>query len=143
MPAKTSKTADTAKINGVFDGATIDAVKQGAARSAELNKDNLDALTRSLTATAKGVEALGSESRAFAKQTMEEGIEASKAMMSAKTIQEFMTLQTDYSRSVFDQFVNQATKVNDIAKCMAEDAYAPLNERATALAEVMQKSGTA
>ena len=127
----------------VFDSSTMEAIQKGTERSVEMNKDNMDALSRSLTAAAKGIETLSSENLAFAKQTMDEGIKASKAMMSAKSVQEFITLQTDYSRSVFDQFVNQATKMNDIAMCMAKDSYAPINERVTALAEVIQKSRAA
>lgn len=137
MPTKAKET-----VPG-FDKSTIEAVQQGAEKTVDMSKDNMEAWMQSMTATAKGFEKLSGENLEFAKHTMDESIKASKAMMSAKTMQEFITLQTDFTRSMFDQFVNQATKINDMTMSMAKDSYAPINDRVTAFAELMQKARAA
>ena len=131
MPTKAKETTPG------FDKSTMEAVQQGAERTVDMSKDNMEAWMQSMNATAKGLEKLSGENLEFAKHTMDESIKASK------TMQEFITLQTDFTRSMFDQFVNQATKINDMTMSMAKDSYAPINDRVTAFAELIQKARAA
>ncbi len=140
----TSNTAD-AGLNGfaAFNGAngpTIEVIQKSIERTVEMNKENVEAFVGSMTAATKGLEVLSGESVTFAKQIFDEGVKAGKAMMAVKSPQEFMTLHSDYSRSVFDQFVNQATKVNDLGMTAMKSAFAPLNERVTSLSRAVQKA---
>lgn len=128
-----------AALNGA-NGPKLEVVQKSIERAVEMNKENVEALVESMTAAAKSLEVLSGESLTFAKQVFDESIKTGKAMMAVKSPQEFMTLHSDYSRSVFDQLVNQATKVNDLGMTAIKSAFAPINERVTNLSKAVQKS---
>ncbi len=128
-----------AGLNGV-NGPTLEAFQNGIEKAVVANKENVEAFVESMTAATKGLEVLSGESLSFAKQIFEDGVKASKAIMSVKSPQEFFTLHSDYSRSVFDQLVNQATKVNDLGMTAMKNAYAPINDRVTTLSKAVQKA---
>lgn len=143
--AEADTTSDTlngfAGINGV-NAPTLEALQHGVERAVEMNKETVEAFVESMTAATKAIEVLSGESLTFAKQVFEDGVKASKAMMSVKSPQEFMTLHGEYTRSVFDQIVNQATKVNDLNMTAMKNAYAPINDHVTALSKAVQKART-
>lgn len=122
------------------NGPTLEVVQKSIERAVEMNKENVEAFVESMTSTMKSLEMLSGESLGFAKQVFDESIRTGKAMMAVKSPQEFMALHNDYSRSVFDQLVNQATKINDLGMTAMESAFAPINERVTKLSKAVQKS---
>lgn len=126
-------------LNGI-PAPSLEAFKTSIERAVEMNKENVEALVECMTAATKGIEILSGESLSFVKQVISDSVKASKEMFSVKSPQEFMTKQSDFSRSVFDQFVNQATKVNDLGMTAMKNAYAPINERVTSLAKSAQQS---
>lgn len=119
---------------------SVEAIQKGIERAAEMNKENMGALVESITAATKGLEVLGGESMTFAKLILDEGMKASKAMMAVKSPQEFMTLHNEFTRSIIDQLVNQATKVNDLGMTAMKGAYAPINERVATMTKAVQKA---
>lgn len=140
---ETNISGDTVNGFASFNSAgapTIEAFQHSVERAVELNKENVEAFVESMTAATKGLEVLNGESLAFAKHVFEDGVKAGKAMMAVKSPQEFFTLQGEYTRSVVDQFVNQATKVNDLSMTALKNAYAPINDRVTTMAKAVQKA---
>lgn len=135
MAAKT-----TSKTAAGIDSLTPEALQKGVERTVEFNREYFEAIVQSVTTAAKGLETLGNENLAFAKHTMEEGVKAAKAIMAVKSVQDFVSLQSEYSRSAFDQFVNQAAKINDLSQTITKDAYAPVNGRAVAFYEEIRKA---
>lgn len=133
-----SKTTDDAK-----DPVSIEAVQKGVERVVEANKEYIEAMVQSMTTAAKGLETLSTENLAFAKRSVEEGMKTAKAFMAVKTLQDYITLQTEYTRSTFDQFVNQATKINDLTQSLTKETYAPINSRVVAFAEEIKKARAA
>lgn len=132
---------DTGAIDPTaFNGVSVDAFKKGFEKAAELNKQNIEALVESITAVTKGLEVIGSEAVSYTKQALEEGVKAGKALLAVKSPQDFATLQSDYTRAAFDQFVNQASKFNDLSMTAVKNAYAPINERVTAVSKLVQKT---
>lgn len=149
MATKSKSTVDKDTTGDILNGfagldgihaPSLKALQKGVEQTVEMNKENVEALVESITAAAKGLEVLSGESLSFTKHIIEEGVKAGKAMMSVKSPQEFFTLQSDYSRLVYDQLVNQATKVNDLGMTAMKNAYAPINDRVTSLAKAVQKS---
>lgn len=115
-------------------------VLQGIERAAEMSRENAEAFVQSLTAAAKCVEVLSTESISFAKQSVEDGVKAGNAMLAAKSPQDFMKLQGDYTRTAFDQMVNQAAKFNDLGMTAMKSIYAPVTERVTALSKAVHQN---
>jgi phasin family protein len=126
-------------LNGV-NAPGLEAFQHSIERAVEMNKENVEAFVECMTAATKGIEILSGESLSFVKQIFSDSVKASKDMFAVKSPQEFMTKQSDFSRSVFDQMINQATKVNDLGMTAMKKAYAPINERVTSLAKSVQQS---
>lgn len=142
--ATTKSTKTAAKTKEFVD---VDAVtKKGAEMAAKsyddviaFNQDNFDAMVEFGKATAKGVEELNAEVLAFNKVAIEENVAAAKAVMGAKTVQEAVDLQTEWAKAWFDSYMSQATKVGELTAKVAQEAFAPVNDRFSTAVEKMVK----
>ena len=88
----------------------------------------------------KGMESLTAEWLTYGKQSIEDSISATKAMMGAKTLQELIDLQTAFTKSSLDSFVNQGTKVTELTAKVAQDTFAPINGRVNAAVDKVVKA---
>jgi phasin family protein len=101
-------------------------------------KDNLDAVIASATVAGKGAEKLNADTMNFAKKSMEDTVAASKALTSAKSVQEMIELQTNFMKSSMDAYMSQINSVTDLYAGTVKDAMAPLNARVSAAVEMVQ-----
>lgn len=144
--------ASKAQFDGLIKASTEAAEKLMAASKERLektvkgydevstfNKQTVEAMVSAGTVTAKGLESLNAEVMAFAKSQMEGTIAASKAIMTAKTLQEFIDLQSGYAKTAFDGYVAQSTKLGEMASKLAKDAFAPINVQVQVAVEKFSK----
>ena len=118
-----------------------DAVEKSLTQLNELNahsKTNLEAVIASVTAQAKGAEALGAQAMAYSKKAVEDHVAAAKSLSGAKSVQEVIELQTTYAKSALDAYISEVSKMSDIVSTSVKDAVKPLNERVTAAVERLQ-----
>ncbi|ODT62424.1 MAG: phasin family protein [Phenylobacterium sp. SCN 69-14] len=118
-----------------------DAVEKSLTQLNELNahsKKNLEAVIASVTAQAKGAEALGAQAMAYSKKAVEDHVAAAKSLSGAKSVQEVIELQTAYAKSALDAYIAEVSKMSDIVSTSMKDAVKPLNERVTAAVERLQ-----
>ena len=59
--------------------------------------------------------------------------------MTAKTLQEFIDLQSGYAKTAFDGYVAQSTKLGEMTSKLAKDAFAPINVQVQAAVEKFGK----
>lgn len=121
------------------------AVKEGFEKSlnalndfSAFQKETVDAVIASANTTSKSVEALNANSIAFAKKSMEDGVTAAKSMSSAKSIQELIEIQADYTKSSLDAYLSEVNKATELMSSMFKDGFKPLNDRVAAAVEVAQ-----
>lgn len=100
-----------------------------------LGKETANAVMAASTAYTKGLEQLTAEWLSFSKQSVEEGIATTKALMGARTIQEVVDLQATFAKAQFDQMVNQSAKFGEMATKVAQETFEPINARATLAVE--------
>jgi phasin family protein len=118
-----------------------DAVEKSLVGLNEANaysKKNLEAVIASVTAAAKGAEALGAETLAYSKSAMETQVAAAKSLSGAKSVQEVVELQTSFAKSAMEAYIAQMTKASEIVSASMKDSLKPLNERVTAAVERLQ-----
>lgn len=118
-----------------------DAVEKSLAGLNEVNaysKKNLEAVIASVTAAAKGAEALGAETIAYSKSAMENQVAAAKSLSGAKSVQEVLELQTGFAKSALEAYIAQVSKASEIVSASMKDSMKPLNERVTAAVERLQ-----
>ncbi len=77
-------------------------------------KDAMEAWMQSAAAARKGLYAINSENLIFIRQSVGEAVTTFKATMAAKSVEDYMALQTDYARSTLDSCVNQSSKVGEV-----------------------------
>ncbi|MCC7274217.1 MAG: phasin family protein [Alphaproteobacteria bacterium] len=119
------------------------AVAKGYDELNAIGKDNVDALVKASTICAKGFEAIGKEVVNYTQARVESNLAAMKALMGARTLKEFVDLQTEFARSSFDQLVTESTKLSEIGVKVANDAFAPLNARVNTVVEKLTKPAAA
>lgn len=116
-----------------------DAALKGYDELAALNKDNMDAFVKAANIMSKGVEDLGKAYWAFAQSSVETGVEASKALLGARTINDVVDIQTDLVRSSVDTAIAEGTKLTEMAIKVTNESAAPLQQRYTAAVEKAMK----
>jgi phasin family protein len=105
---------------------------------ATFNRHNIEAFIRSANAAAKGFEQINSEILTFSRQALEDGVAAAKAVMTSKSLQEAVEVQSDFAKTAFDTYVGQVSKMGDLVSTVTRDAFEPFNDRVKAIVELVQ-----
>jgi len=141
---KATATAEFAMANGA------DAIKAGFEKALKgydavlgFNKETAEAVAKSATVAGKGVETLNNEIYAYSKQSIEDTIAASKAIMGAKSVHEAFEFQTDFAKSAFETYVGELSKFGELMTATTKDTFAPLQGRVQAWLEVVQTTRAA
>lgn len=139
MAAKTA--AETFATSGA--AAFKDSIEKSIAALTDLNahsKKNLEAVMASVTAATKGAESLGAEAMAYSKKSMEDHVAAAKTLAGAKSVQEAMEYQTSFAKTAFEGYVAEMKKMAELASTSVKESLSPINERVTAMVELVQAS---
>jgi len=124
-----------------------EAFKEGFEKSLksvnELNafqKENAEAVIASATIAGKNAEMLNSNAVAYAKTSMESAVAATKALTSAKSVQDMIEVQTDFVKSSMDMFLAELNKTSEIYSGAVKDVTKPINDRFAASVEMVQSA---
>ncbi|MFP4519587.1 MAG: phasin family protein [Oceanicaulis sp.] len=127
--------------------ASNEAMKEGFEKSlnamnefSAFQKDTVDAVIASATATSKSFEEMNASAMAFAKKSMEDGVAAAKTMAGAKSVQELIEIHADYTKSTLDAYLSEVNKTTDLMSTLMKDGFKPLNDRMAAAVEAMQSA---
>jgi len=141
MAAAQSAKSTVEQITNAGNSAFKDAVDKSLTALNDVNahsKKNLEAVIASVTATAKGAEALTSETLAFSKSAMESQVAAAKSLTGIKSVQELFELQSGFAKTAMESYMAQMGKMSEILTASMKDAAKPLNERVTATVAAFQ-----
>lgn len=135
---------ETAMKNGA------DALKTGFEKAAKnydqflgYGKETIEAYMKAANVAGKGAETLHNEIYAFSKQSIEETVAATKALMATRSVHEAFELQSDYAKTTFDAYVSQMTKLGEIVAATTKDSFAPIQGRVQAWMDVVQNARAA
>jgi len=107
------------------------------------SKDTAEAVTQSTTTAGKGIESINSEIYSYSKQSIEEAVAATKAMLGSKSVHEAFEFQTDYAKSAFEAYVGELTKISELATVATKETFAPFRGRMQAWLDTVQSARTA
>ena len=141
MAAAEALKSNVDKFTAASNTAFKDGVEKTLAALNEANatsKKNLEAVVASVTAATKGAEALGAQAMAFSKTGFESQVAAAKSLASAKSVQEVVELQTAYAKTALETYMAEMGKMSEVVSASVKDSMKPLNERMTAMVELMQ-----
>ncbi len=147
---KTMTKAQTTAVNETIENITAagnEAFKEGFEKSLksvnEINsfaKDNVDAVIASATAAGKNAETLNANAVAYAKTSMESAVAATKALTTAKSVQDMIEVQTDFVKSSMDMFLGELNKTTDLYAGAVKEVAKPINDRFAASVEMVQSA---
>lgn len=118
----------------------VEKLTRGMEDAAQFGQENLEAVVASSKIAAKAHETVGAEVAAYSKKSYEDSLAAAKELTSSKSVTEFVEKQTAFTKSLFEGFVAEATKINDIYTAAAKEAFEPLNQRYSAAVERMKSA---
>jgi len=107
------------------------------------SKDTAEAYLRAANVAGKGFETLHSEIFAFTKQSVDDSLAATRAVLGSKSVQEAIEHQTDFARSAFDTYVGEVNRLNEIVLSTTKQAFEPIQGRIQAWVDVVQSSRAA
>ena len=121
----------------------VEKANQAMIKTAEemqkLSKENLEACIQCSTIIAKGMQELGREWTAYLQESMERSATAAKALMAARTMQEILTLQSDWLKASLDKMVAEATKMSEQTVKVTNEAMEPISARLSVTAEKLNE----
>jgi hypothetical protein len=88
-------------------------------------KEFLDSSLASLTAVTRDAQAISGEASNYARQVFETGTATVEKLLSAKSIEKVIEIQTAYAKQSYEGFVAESTKIGQLYADMAKDAYRP------------------
>jgi len=101
-------------------------------------KDTVAAYVKSANAAGKGAESFHNELHAFSKQSIEDSVAATKAVLGSKSVHEAFELQTDFAKSAFEAYVGEVTKLSELMVATTRQTMEPLHSRFQAWVEIVQ-----
>lgn len=119
----------------------IDRSLAAMSEASAFGKENFEALVASATAAQKGFETLSARYVAFSKLALENHVAATKSLMTSKSVQEFVEKQNEYAKSSFDAYIAEVTEAADLVAGVAKDTLKPINERVSAVGQLVQSAG--
>ena len=116
----------------------VEKMAKGVEDVTSFNQENVEAVMTSGKVFAKASEEASAEIIAFSKKSYEDSMAAAKEISSVKSVSEFFEKQTSFAKTAFENYVAEATKLNDIYSEAAKNAFAPMNDRFAAAADMVK-----
>lgn len=104
------------------------------------SKDNVEAVVKSSQILAKAAEELNKAISTFAQSSLELNVQASQALLGAKSLQDLVEVQQELARSSFDHFITGSSKISDMAVKVTNEAFEPIQARVNHTIEKLGKA---
>ena len=76
----------------------------------------------------KGWQTLAAEMNDYTKRSIEEGTSAFEKLLTAKSIDQAVEIQTSFAKRAYDEYMAQMTKVGTLYADIAKDAFKPFEK---------------
>jgi hypothetical protein len=88
-------------------------------------KEFADSGLKSFASLSKGAQAIAVEATDYTKKSFEAGSAAVEKLLSAKSFEKVIEIQSDFAKQSYESFVAEVTKISDLYAELAKDAYKP------------------
>jgi phasin family protein len=96
---------------------------------AAFSQDNLDIIVKTNTAAAKGYETMTKYLVDLAGKSFEDAVAAGKKLAAAKTVVEFVQIQTKLAQESVEVAMEEGKKLSDLTTSIVKDVTLPMTER--------------
>jgi hypothetical protein len=88
-------------------------------------KEFADSGLKSFASLSKGAQAIAVEATEYTKKSFEAGGVLIENLLSAKSFEKAIEIQSDYAKQSYEAFVAEVSKIGDLYAELAKDAYKP------------------
>jgi hypothetical protein len=88
-------------------------------------KENADAMMGAFGAITKGTQAIATEIADYSRRSFENGTKTMENLLSAKSLDKAVEVQSEYAKSAYEGYVTLATKLGQIYSDLAKEAFKP------------------
>jgi len=103
-----------------FDNATKDFQKMG--------KDNYEAVLKSYGQMNKGFQEIGTSFSDYTKQVFADATSTFEKLVGAKSLEHAIEIQSSYTKSAYENWMAEMTKIGEMYASVARDAYKPVEK---------------
>src|SRR5215470_4185609 len=94
----------------------------------KLNQSNVDAAMKVFGEWNKGWQAIAAEMTDYTKRSFEEGTATIEKLLSAKSFEQAIEIQTGYAKRAYDDYMHQVSKIGGLYADLAKEAYKPVEK---------------
>jgi hypothetical protein len=89
---------------------------------------NAEAAMKAFGEWNKGWQAIAAELTDYSKRSFEEGTATMEKLLSAKSFEQAVEIQTGYAKRAYDEYMHQMSKIGGLYAEMAKEAYKPVEK---------------
>jgi hypothetical protein len=89
---------------------------------------NLEAAMKAFGEWNKGMQAIAAEMTDYTKRSFEEGTATMEKLLSAKSFEQAVEIQTGYAKRAYDEYMHQLSKIGGLYAEIAKEAYKPVEK---------------
>ena len=94
----------------------------------KLGQQNVDTAMKMLGERSKGWQAIAAEMTDYTKRSFEEGTATVEKLLSAKSVEQAVEIQTGYAKRAYDDYMHQVSKLGGLYTELAKEAYKPVEK---------------
>ncbi len=99
--------------------------------TSKMSKEAMDSMLTTVSSMTKGFQQITAEATEYSKKSYEDSAAVVEKLVSAKSLDKAIEIQTDYAKNAYETFVAQATKMSEL---YADMAYKPFEKAAAKVA---------
>ena len=93
----------------------------------KLSTANLEATTKVFGTLSKTTQAIAAEMADYSKRSYENGAKAMEKLFSVKSLDKAIEVQSEFAKSVFEDYSNQVTKLGQLYADLTKDTFKPID----------------
>jgi hypothetical protein len=95
----------------------------------KISQTNVDTVMKIFGDWNKGWQAIAAELTDYSKRAFEDGTSTFEKLVSAKSVEQAVEIQTNFAKRAYEDYMQQITKIGGMYSSLAKDSYKPV-ERA-------------
>ena len=92
----------------------------------KLSRDQLEHFSATAASMARGFQAIASETTDYSKRSLESTSSFVEKLLGTRSIETAIQLQSEFAKSHFEGLIAQTTKIGEIYKDIAKEAFKPV-----------------
>ncbi|MFA5950711.1 MAG: phasin family protein [Hyphomicrobium sp.] len=94
----------------------------------KLSQANVESAVKLFGDWNKSWQAIAAEMTDYSKRAFEDGTSTLEKLMSAKSLEQAVEIQTSFAKRAYDDYMHQVTKIGGMYTNLAKDAYKPVEK---------------